>query len=796
MEEKKPEKKPEGKLLSKLSPLINLWPAALVAVLVVGMLPTTTPVLQEIPELLSINAEAAKNQESKEQEETEEQAKGNFEDGVYQGTGTGYGGTITVEVTVEGGSIVSVTILSAPGETASFFARAKGVIDSVIQKQTWEVDVVSGATYSSRGILAAIQNAITGEKVETETAPVQETEPLVEEAFEEPEGYQDGTYYGTARGFGGNIQVKVVISEGKITEISIVSASGETPSYLSSAKSVINNILSSQSPNVDTVSGATYSSNGIINAVKSALRQAAGSNASGDLLEEETVASNSNGGSSNSGSKKPVIAAPVVSRDGYVDGTYEGTAEGFGGDITVQVKVSNGKIASITIVSAEDETPSYLSQAEAVIDKMIKAQSPAVDVVSGATYSSTGIINATSQALNKALPSGSEEKPSVPEGTKPAEPAHSNNNNSNSNNNNNNENNENTAKYKDGVYQGEALCDDEDTFTYTVRASVTIKDGAITEIGVEKINDLSEFPEDNDTYLDKAINGSTRSGVWYEGIVNQIVNSQSADGVDVVSRATYSSNAITEAVKNALLQAAAEAPEESSKAEESSSQESSKQEESSSEETPSVEESSAQESSSAEESSSQETPSVDESNNQEGSSADESNNQETPSVEESSSQEDPSDSNASRYADGFYQGEALCEEEDEFTYTIRTNITVSEGVITDVSVEKINDNSEFPEDNDTYLNYAINGRTRKGVVYEGIVDQILNKQGADEIDAVSSATYSSNAIAEAARAALAQASVTPAAASETEKDEISVSDYVVMAWNDFFSDLTERSFRA
>lgn len=424
--EKKPEKKPEGNLLSKLSPLINLWPAALVVVLIAGLLPTTTPVLQEIPELLSINAEAAKNEESKKEEkETEEQIKGNFEDGVYQGTGTGYGGTITVEVTVEGRSIVSVTILSVPGETASFFARAKGVIDSVIQKQTWEVDVVSGATYSSNGILAAIQNALTGEKVETETAPVQETEPLVEETFEEPDGYQDGTYYGSARGFGGTIQVKVVISDGKITDISIV--------------------------------------------------------------------------------------------------------------------------------SAEDETPSYLVQAEAVIDKMIKAQSPAVDVVSGATYSSTGIINAVSQALNKALPAGSEEKPSVPESTKPAKPSNPNNSN-NDNSNNNNENNENTAKYKDGVYQGEVLCDDEDTFTYTVRANVTIKDGAIAEIGVEKVNDLSDFPEDNDSYLDNAINGNTRGGVWYEGVVNQIVNSQSTDGVDVVSRATYSSNAITEAVKKCVVQ--------------------------------------------------------------------------------------------------------------------------------------------------------------------------------------------------------------------------------------------------
>lgn len=775
--EKKPEKKPESNLISKLSPLANLWPAALVAALVLGQLPATTPVLQEIPELLSINAEAAKNEKAKDESETEEQVKGDFEDGVYKGTGTGYGGTITVEVTVEGGSITSVEILSAPGETASFFKRAQAVIDSVIQKQTWEVDVVSGATYSSNGILAAIQNALTGEKVETETAPVQETEELVEEAFEEPEGYKDGTYYGSARGFGGNIQVEVVITEGKIAGINIVSASAETSSYLSSAKAVISRIISAQSPNVDTVSGATYSSNGIINAVKSALRQAAGSNAQEDLGEDEMLPSASNGTGSSSGTK-PVIKEPVVSRDGYVDGVYEGTAEGFGGDITVQVKVSSGKIAVIKILSAEDETPSYLEQAKAVINRIIKAQSPAVDVVSGATYSSTGIINAVSAALNKALPEGNEEKPEVPESPSTGnteKPGVS----ESKDDNPGKPGDENTVKYKDGVYQGEALCDDTDTFTYTVHVDVTVEKGSIATISVKKLNDLSEYPEDNDKYLDYAMNGRTRGGVWHEGVVKQILTSQSADNVDVVTSATYSSNAITEAVKQALASAVFEQPEESS-----------------TEGSSGVEESSAEESSGAEESSAEESSDVEESSAEESSEEDAA--EPSDPSDENNGEESGDDVNTIRYADGIYQAEALCEEEDTFTYTVRTSITVKEGSITEVTVEKTNDYSDDPESNETYLDYAVNGRTRGGVWYEGVVNQILNNQSADNLDVVSSATYSSNAIAESARAALAQAAVEDQLAEEAfaeEKSEISVLDYVLMAWNDMLDNLTERSFR-
>ena len=88
-------------------------------------------------------------------------------------------------------------------------------------------------------------------------------------------GYRDGIYQGSAMGFGGTITVQVTISGGKITAIDLLSAAGETPSYLESAKAVIDKIIAGQTPNVDAVSGATYSSNGIIQAVQNALAQAA-----------------------------------------------------------------------------------------------------------------------------------------------------------------------------------------------------------------------------------------------------------------------------------------------------------------------------------------------------------------------------------------------------------------------------------------------------------------------------------------------------------------------------------------
>ena len=87
----------------------------------------------------------------------------------------------------------------------------------------------------------------------------------------------------------------------------------------------------------------------------------------------------------------------------YKDGTYTGEADGFGGTIQVEVKIEKNKIAEINVVSAEKEDGAYLSMAKDIIPKIIDAQSADVDTVSGATFSSTGIKNASEQALEKAV---------------------------------------------------------------------------------------------------------------------------------------------------------------------------------------------------------------------------------------------------------------------------------------------------------------------------------------------------------------------------------------------------------
>ena len=261
------------KQCNALLPLVQLLPAVAAAAAVLFALPRTAPVLAAVPEKLAVVVEQPTEAASSEAEE-EALPKLPYADGVYVGSSRGYGGTVRVQVTMENGSITEVEILNASHETKQFLRRAKRLLTTVVDAQSWEVDAVSEATYTSRGILGAVQNALTGEVVNNPLPPQPKpAAPLVVEEFTAPSTYLDGIYTAEAMGFEGKITVQVTVAEDKITDITLLSAEDEEE-YLSRAKQIIPAILEGQSPNVDAVSGATYSSTGILNAVKLALAKA------------------------------------------------------------------------------------------------------------------------------------------------------------------------------------------------------------------------------------------------------------------------------------------------------------------------------------------------------------------------------------------------------------------------------------------------------------------------------------------------------------------------------------------
>lgn len=104
--------------------------------------------------------------------------------------------------------------------------------------------------------------------------------------------FKDGEYFGEAEGYGGTIKVKVIVKNGKMKDIKIISHN-ETPEYLANAEKVIKSILEKGNLDVDSVAGATISSNAIKKAVANALKDAVLDDSFKLAVKEDKASTNS-----------------------------------------------------------------------------------------------------------------------------------------------------------------------------------------------------------------------------------------------------------------------------------------------------------------------------------------------------------------------------------------------------------------------------------------------------------------------------------------------------------------------
>lgn len=520
---------------------------------------------------------------------TTEVPEGGYKDGTYQGSGTGFGGTITVQVTVSDGKITAVDILSASGETGSYFASAQGVVSKVLSSQSPNVDAVSGATYSSNGIIQAVQNALSqagnSDSATPAATPTPTPKPAKKPKKDTSVSYKDGVYEGQAEGFDGTVTVKVTIKNGKIKKIS--NTNTDTPEFFNKAwKTIKSNVISRQSTSeIDTVSGATFSSNGILGALSQALSRADQSGTT-DSKEEDITPTPTTVPDETVTPIPTEIPQPTKTPDNpsdeqpvvklLKDGTYTGSAMGYSGKVNITLTIKDGKITEVT--NTNSDTRSFFNKAwRSIQPKILEKQSTeGIDTVSGATFSSMGILDASKIALEQAKntevqPSVTPEPTEAPDSTEKPEPT-------------------NTPKptsvpepttapeptavpeptetpeptsvpeptdtpensvtpeptatpeptpvpagaYTDGTYTGIGEGNDGPD---SVQVTVTISGGQI--VGA------TYFSYDDEEYVDTA----------WAGILGQVMGKQSADSVDTVSGCTYSSQGFIQAFRNALNQA-------------------------------------------------------------------------------------------------------------------------------------------------------------------------------------------------------------------------------------------------
>ena len=605
-----------------------------------------------------------------------------LKDGEYEGNSQGYGGDFKVKIKIKNGDLTAINVVTN-NETPEYYEKASVIIAQILEKGNTDVDSISGATISSEAIKNAVRDALhkAGSKKETPKL-AQKTEkhntPNVA-----TKGLKDGVYEASSNGYGGRLAVRITVKNGKLTNIDVIS-NNETPSYFNRASAVIDRILSTGSVNVDSVAGATISSNAIKQAVSKALAQAG----SKEKAKISKVNSNAKSGKK---SIRNLVGKISVGSKQIKDGQYIGAAQGFNGPIKVRVTVKEGSIAKIEILSHHDDNP-YFQRASRVISKILGKPGKAVDTVSTATYSSRGIINAVNNALSKAgvLPNISKEKKPENSKNKNKKPEKQNNKKQQNNPENNSKTNSsdkiNDTKLKDGQFTGVAQ-----GFSGPITVRVTISNGSITNVEI-----LSH--SDDAPYFAKAM-----------GVVSKILG-KPGKTVDTVSTATYSSRGIINAVNNALSKAGA-AP------------------------NISKENSAGNSAGNSQENSG---------NKNEGKPE---NNPEKPEKENNSNTNSSEKINDAKLKDGQYTGIA-----QGFSGPITVRVTITNGLIS--GVEIISHSDDAP-----YFAKAM-----------AVISRILGKPG-KEVDTVSTATYSSRGIINAVNNALSKAGALPNESTEKPEKE-------------------------
>ena len=340
-----------------------------------------------------------KNNAAKEKAAKEAQAIGSevstegLKDGEYEGTATGYGGPLTVRITVKGGKLTDIKVVSQT-ETPEYFNRAKAVIGKILSSGNVNVDSVSGATISSNAIKKAVADALSkaGSKQQAKVTPVKKDARSAKGRKGNAAGtfsigsanLNDGVYTGSGQGYNGPIRVRVTVSDGNITNVEILSNSDDAP-FFNRAKAVIGRLLGSPGKSVDTVSGATYSSRGIIDAVRNALSGAGKTSVANTSSSTNT---NTPAAPDNKPSEDNVSPAvnPETGDPAYVDaalrkhypgdklkdGDYTGIGIGYlnPGGIKTYITVKDGEISSLRVGVGDDyrdDMGPFRSQAENVI---------------------------------------------------------------------------------------------------------------------------------------------------------------------------------------------------------------------------------------------------------------------------------------------------------------------------------------------------------------------------------------------------------------------------------------------
>ncbi|CAL9392261.1 FMN-binding protein [Streptomyces sp. enrichment culture] len=285
-------------------------------------------------------------------------------------------GPVQVRVTMSNGKITKAEAVQTPkgGQSDQITANAVPRLNqAAVAAQSADIDAVSGATYTSAGYKKSLQSALDKAKASA--------------------GAAQGGGAGAARTVTGDVaqtqygpvQVRITVAGGKITKAEAVQApkGGRSDQITSGSVPRLNQAaVAAGTAQIDSVSGATYTSAGYKKSLQSALDKAP-----------------AGGGSSQA-------AGEGGDREQTGTGTFTGSvAQTEYGPVQVRITVAGGKITKAEAVQApkggrSDQITS--SSVPRLNQAAVATGTAQIDSVSGATYTSAGYKKSLQSALDQA----------------------------------------------------------------------------------------------------------------------------------------------------------------------------------------------------------------------------------------------------------------------------------------------------------------------------------------------------------------------------------------------------------
>lgn len=179
------------------------------------------------------------------------------------------------------GTLAAIAITGVYSTSSIAFAGASGETAQTVVAEASEApsqitDIPSAATVQPDASTPdATASAAPKQTAQASATPKPSASAKATQSSQKTSAYKDGTYTGTGMGFRGQTKVSVTIRNGEITDISTVSYQDDDRYFQRAFNSMVSRIENNQSAKVNAVSGATYSSQGIMDAVANALEKAA-----------------------------------------------------------------------------------------------------------------------------------------------------------------------------------------------------------------------------------------------------------------------------------------------------------------------------------------------------------------------------------------------------------------------------------------------------------------------------------------------------------------------------------------